>query len=317
MLTGDEARSRFQGVVVPLTTIFAKDGSLDVESTASNVQWMIDQGARQGNTIFLAAGSGGDFTAMSTDERKQVIKAVADVSAGRVPVIAGVQSTDVRVAIELCQYCEEVGVDVAQMSGAYYYDGKPDDVFAWHEEVARHTDIAFAAYNHYYSGAKYDLPIDLVDRLLDIPNTVVVKWGSASLDKFYQGVLSFRDRAAVVDNSLLSVLGHILGCRAWISHVPNFYPQHAWRVTELMEQRRYEEAQRVFDEFMTPYFELIGQIGGATAGEGVFVRPGLEAAGLKAGYSRLPSRDEAATPEIVDGFRKLLEDARAKAEVAA
>ena len=316
MLTVEEAKSRFRGVVVPLATIFARDGSLDLDSLARNVQWMIDEGARHGNTIFLAAGSGGDFTVLSTEERKQVIKTVADVSAGRVPIMAGVQSTDIRVTIELCQYCEEVGIDAAQMSGAYYYDCTPDDVYAWHEETARHTDVAFAAYSHWYSGSKYDLPLDLVERLLDIPNTVVVKWGSPSLDNFYQGVLRFTSRSAVVDNSLLPVIGHVLGCRAWISHVPNFYPQHSWRVSELMEEGRYQEAQKVYDAFMVPYFELTGQIGAQTAGEGVFVRPGMEAAGLTAGYSRLPSRDEAVTPEVREGFRRLLENARARAEVA-
>ena len=45
MLTREQARNRFRGVVVPLVTIFAEDGSLDLDGTASNVQWIIDQGA--------------------------------------------------------------------------------------------------------------------------------------------------------------------------------------------------------------------------------------------------------------------------------
>ena len=82
MLTIDEAKARLQGVVVPIATIFTEDGELDIDGTASNVQWLIDQGARQGNTVFLAAGSGGDFTALSTEERRQVIRAIVDVSGG-------------------------------------------------------------------------------------------------------------------------------------------------------------------------------------------------------------------------------------------
>ena len=317
MLTVEEAKEKFQGVVVPLATIFNRDDSLDLGGLASNVQWLIDQGARQGNTVLLAAGSGGDFTVMSTEERKQVIKTVAEVSAGRLPIFAGVQSTDIRTTIELCQLCEEVGVDAAQISGAYYYDGKPGDVLAWHEEVARHTQVAFAAYSHWYSGSKYDLPIELVERILDIPNTVAVKWGSPSADNYYRGILSFLPRAAVIDNTLQGVWGHTLGCRAWISHVLNFFPQLPWRVWDLMEEGRYQEAQRVYDEFMVPYSDLVGKVAQSTAGEGVFVRPGLDAAGLTAGHSRLPSRDEAVTPEVREGFRKLLARARDATEVAA
>ena len=46
-------------------------------------------------------------------------------------------------------------------------------------------------------------------------------------------------------------------------------------------------------------------------------RKAMEAAGLQGGYSRLPTRDEVITPEIREGFKRLLEEAKARAEVAA
>jgi len=311
MMTPEEAKKRLRGVVVPLVTSFAEDGSLDAETTASNVQWIVDQGARQGNTIFLAAGSGGDFSALSTEERKQVIKAVAEVSAGRIPIMAGVQSTDIRITIELCQFCEEQGIDAVQIGGAYYYDGKRDDIIAWFEEVARHTSVGFAIYNHWYTASKYDVPVDLVERLLDIPNSIAVKWSSPNVVSYTQGIRRFLTRVAVVNNGPMSVYSHMLGCRAWVSHVPNFFPQHSWMVWELMEQKRYEEAQRLLDAVMDRFGALRAQVTAATAGEGVFVKAAMEAAGLRGGRSRLPSRGEAVTPEIRDGYRRLLEDARA------
>ena len=307
MLTAEQSKDWFKGVTVPLATIFHKDGSLDLESTSSNVQWLVDQGARQGNTILLTAGSGGDFTSLNTEERKQVIGAVAKIAAGKIPTIASVQSTDIRVTIELSQFCEEVGIDAVQMSGAYYYDGRPEDVIDWVEEVARHTKVGFAAYSHWYSGSKYDLPIDVVEQLLDLPNTIAVKWASPVIESFIEGVQKFEPRVAVIDNGPIPIFGHILGCKAFISHVPNYYPHHAWKVWDLMEAQRYQEAQKLYDEFMVPYMDLIGKVAAATAGEGVFVRPGLEAAGLATGYSRLPSRDAAITDEVRDGFKRLLE----------
>lgn len=236
MLTVEQAKSRLQGVCVPLATIFKDDGTLDISSTKANVQWMIDQGARQGNTIFIAAGSGGDFSALSTDERRQVITAIAEVSDGRIPIIASVQSTDIRVTIELCKLCEHLGVDVVQMSGAYYYTVTSEDVVAWVEEVSKHTKVAFAAYNHWYSGSKYDMPADVCDKLLEIPNTVAVKWASPDMDNYVEGFRRFVPRAAVVNNGPMTVYGHILGSKSYISHVPNFYPQQDWKVWDLMQQ---------------------------------------------------------------------------------
>jgi dihydrodipicolinate synthase/N-acetylneuraminate lyase len=199
---------------------------------------------------------------------------------------------------------EDLGVDAAQISGPYYYDGRPDDVVAWFEEVARQSQLGFAVYNNWYTG--YNMPLDLIDQLLDIPNSVGVKWASPDMGVSYGGIRRFIQRVAVVDNSLWPVLPHMLGCRAFVSHVPNFYPEHAWRVWELMEQGRYFEAQQAHDGLMVPYLDLVRQIQRATTGEGVFVRAAMEAAGRPAGRSRLPSRDDAVTPEVRDGFRALL-----------
>ena len=309
MLTAEQARARLQGVCVPLSTIFNDDLSVDVEGTKANVQWMVDQGARLGNTTFIAAGSGGDFTVLSTEERKQVITAIAEV-AGGVPIIASVQSTDIRVTIDLCKLCEDVGVDVVQMSGAYYYTVTDDDLVAWVEEVARNTNIGFAAYSHWYSGSKYDMLVDVCERLLEIPATIAVKWASPNMDNYVEGLRRFSQRVGVVNNGPLTIFGHILGSKSFISHVPNFYPHIDWRVWDLMEAGDYIEAQRVHDEFMIPYSEITGAIRGATAGEAVFVRPFLEMVGLRSGPSRLPSRDAAVTPELRQACRRLLDQVR-------
>jgi 4-hydroxy-tetrahydrodipicolinate synthase len=304
MITAEQVKSRWRGVVAPLVTPFKQDGSPDLDALRTNVQWLLDRGARQGNTIFLVGGSGGDFSTMNLEERKQVIRTVAELTAARVPTIAGAQSLDVRECIAICQLCEDLGVDAVQISSPYYYDGRPGDVVAWLQTVARHTQVGFALYNNWYTG--YDMPLDLIEKLLDIPNSVALKWSSPSADIFLQGVQRFSARAAVVNNTFLTILGHLAGCKAFISHFPNFYPEFCWRVWNLMEACQYNEAQQEFDRVMVPYQALVAQIARETAGEAVFVRPAMAAVGLNGGCSRLPSRDEAVTPPIRDGFRRLL-----------
>ena len=120
-----EAKEKMDGVVIPLATIFKSDLTVDIEATQKNVQWIVDQGAKPGNTVFIAVGSGGDFTVMTTEERKSAIKAIAEVAVpNKIPTFASVQSTDIRTTIELSQLCEEVGIDIVQMSSAFYYDVK-------------------------------------------------------------------------------------------------------------------------------------------------------------------------------------------------
>jgi 4-hydroxy-tetrahydrodipicolinate synthase len=304
MLTVDEAKSRWQGVLAPVVTPFTEDGALDLDSLQANVQWLLDRGARHGNTVILTAGSGGDFPMMNIGERRQVIAATAEVVAGRVPIIAGVQSLDIRETIALCQHCESHGLDAVQISGPFYYDGRPGDVLAWFEEVARHTSIGFAVYNNWYTG--YDMPLTLIEELIDMPHAVGVKWASPNIDIFQDGIRRLSPRAAVVNNTFNTILGHLLGTRCFVSHWPNFCPEWCWRVWDLMEARQYDAAQQEFDRVMVPYQSLVGQIARATAGEAVFVRPAMAAAGLNGGFSRLPSRDAAVTPELREGFQQLL-----------
>ncbi|MGH2559338.1 MAG: dihydrodipicolinate synthase family protein [Thermomicrobiales bacterium] len=304
MLTVKEAKTRWRGVLAPIVTPFGEDGELNLDALQTNVQWLLDRGATRGNTVFLAAGSGGDFPMMNLHERQQVITAIADVVDGKAPIIAGVQSLDIRETIALCQHCERLGLDGVQISVPFYYDGRQGDVIAWFEEVARHTNVGFAIYNNWYTG--YDMPLSLVEELLDLPNAIGVKWASPSIDVFQDGVRRLLPHVAVVNNTFNTILGHLLGSRCFVSHWPNFYPEWCWRIWDLMETGQYLDAQHEFDRVMAPYQALVAQIATQTAGEGVFVRPLMAAAGLNGGYSRLPSRDAAVTAEMHTAFRSLL-----------
>jgi len=305
MLTVEELRKRWQGVVIPLVTPFKASGEVDLAALAANVQWIMDQGARMGNTVFLAAGSGGDFTSMSLEERKMVIGTVCEVAAGKIPVIAGSQSNDIRDCIAIAQFCEKAGVDAIQLSGAYYYDGRPGDAIGWMKEVARHTSIGFAVYNNWYTG--YDMPLDVIDEILNIPNSIAVKWGSPNVRTFMDGIRRFNERVVVVDNSLLPEVAYMMGVKNHISHLPNFYPQHSWKVHELFMAGKYQEGKREWDRCIVPWRKLIAPIQAQTGGEGVFVRPGMAAAGLNGGVSRFPSRDEVVTPELRRQYAEFLE----------
>jgi dihydrodipicolinate synthase/N-acetylneuraminate lyase len=308
MITVKEAKEKMNGVVIPLATIFKDDLTVDVDATQKNVQWIIHEGAKPGNTVFIAVGSGGDFTVMTTEERKSTIKAIAEVAVpNKIPTFASVQSTDIRTTIELSQLCEEVGIDIVQMSSAFYYDVKKGDIIKWVNEVSQHTSVGFAAYSHWYSGSKYDMTMDVAEELLKVPNTVAVKWGSPNIANYLAGINYFVPRAAVVNNGPLGIYGHQLGVKAWVSHVPNFLPQHSWKVHELMTAGDYPSAQKVFNDFNVEYSKIRASISSHTAGEGIFVKPFMEYLGRPSGPSRLPSRDEVVTQEIKLKIKALLD----------
>ena len=310
MLTPAEARRRWRGVVAPLITPFADDLSVDLSALRANVQWLFDRGAKPGNTILLVAGSGGDWPMMNLEERLSVIEAVCEVNDGRLPVIAGGQSLDIRDSATIARFCEGLAVDAIQISAPAYWAGRPGDVLAWLTELASRTSIPFALYNNWYTG--YNMSFELVEQLLELPNAVGIKWTSPDIDTQLAGIRRWRDRVAVVDNSWQTIMGHLEGVRAWVSHLPNFYPEWCWRVWDLMEAGDYARATAEFDRIFVPYVALTDAISAETAGEAVYVRPAMASRGLIGGRSLLPSRDSVVTPQIREGFRRLVAEAAAE-----
>ena len=311
MITAAQAIDRWHGMLIPLVTPFKNNGELDIELLKKNTRWCLDMGAKLGNSIFLVAGSGGDFTSMNIEERLACIKAVASINKGRVPMIAGAQSTDIRDCIAIAKLCADEGYDAIQISGHYYYDPRPGDIVAWLDKIGKHAKIGFAVYNHYYSGSHYDVPVDVMETLLQHPNAVGVKWAAQDINKFNEGLRLWVKRFAVVDNTLGVVDSHIRGVRAFVSHMPNYCPQFTWKLVEMVDAGKYGEALDFSEAVMIPYRRVVGSVMAQTAGEGVFVRPFMKAFGLDGGFSRLPSRDAAVTTEVSQGIAEVVSKLKA------
>ena len=216
---------------------------------------------------------------MNLDERRAVIEASCEVNDGRLPVIASAQSMDIRNSAAISRFCEGLGVDAIQIGAPAYWSGRQGDVVAWLTELASRTSIPFALYNNWYTGI--NMSFETIDSLLELPNSVAIKWTAPDIDTQLAGIVRWRDRVAMVDNSWQTVMGHLEGVRAWVSHFPNFYPEWCWRVWDLMEAGDYAAATAEFDRVFVPYVRLTDAISAQTAGEAVYVRPAMAARGCR------------------------------------
>src|SRR5262249_40416700 len=66
-------------------------------------------------------GSTGEFSTLSSAERRLVVETVVDSVAGRVPVIAQTGATSTAEAIRLSRHAQSAGADVV-MAVAFYYE---------------------------------------------------------------------------------------------------------------------------------------------------------------------------------------------------
>ena len=135
--------SSLSGVLVALTTPFTADGGLDEATLRALVDRTIDGGVHG----VVACGSTGEFSALSSDERRRVVEIVSDQTAGRVPVIAQTGSTSTAEAIVLSRHAQAVGASVIMPVAPFYEALSLEETTTYLRAVAGSVDIDVMLYN--------------------------------------------------------------------------------------------------------------------------------------------------------------------------
>ena len=284
----DATRRWLRGAVVAVATPMNDDYSLDLAGLAANTEAMIARGIRTGDGVLLVAGAAGEFPALSIQERRDVIRASVRAAAGRVPVMTSIQHTDVREILDLLRFCADEGVDGVQLGPTYYYPATEDDLFRLIDVVSRAATIPLMVYSTWWDGGVVMTP-PVLRRLADYEHVEAVKWSAPDSAAYAAGIAAIADRLVVVDNHAIHVWGHLLGSRAFVTHVGNFWPEWAVALWHELEAGDYAAATRRLVEFKQPWSEFAGRVGAVSGGEGPFIKAALEVVGMAAGPSRLPS----------------------------
>lgn len=99
------ATVRIEGVFPVLPTPFDPQGAPDVASLRRLVRYLL----RCGVDGITYPGVASEFAQLTQDERRQLLAAVIDEAAGKVPVVAGVSSNDIEVTLQLARHAAEAG----------------------------------------------------------------------------------------------------------------------------------------------------------------------------------------------------------------
>ncbi len=295
---------RLSGCYIAVPTLFRDDDlELNLAGIRRHVRFLLDGGVREGNGVLLACGAAGEFSTLTVDERFRVAEAILDETAGRVGVIVGAQSTDQREVIAVAKAAAKLGADAIQLSPPFYHPHTDDDVYEFFAAAADAADIGVVIYTTYWLG--YKMPLDLIERLAELPHIVGLKWGAPSSFEYEQGLRRLANRLCVIDNQLQFVLTHMLGGRGINTHPSNYWPAWGVRLWELLEEKKYVDAQQEITRVVAPYYDLAVEIAKFTGGEGHLDKLCLELVGLDSSRCRPPTRD--IRPAFRDKARRMLD----------
>lgn len=133
----------FGTVLTALVTVFAKDGSVDLEQTQKVAKHLVDHG----HDGLVVSGTTGESATTTVAEDAETLAAVKDAVGDRAKVVAGVGTNDTRTSIELAQQAEKVGADGLLVVTPYYNKPGQRGIAQHFQQVAGATGVPVMLYD--------------------------------------------------------------------------------------------------------------------------------------------------------------------------
>ncbi|KAJ5133511.1 hypothetical protein N7448_001462 [Penicillium atrosanguineum] len=132
------------GIMVALITPFTDDKTkIDESRLQAHIEHLIKAGVHG----LVPGGSTGEFTTMSTAERKQLTELCVKFAAGRIPVVAGTGSTSSAEAVELSVHAAQVGAAAVMVVPPFYDPVNLEQLHEIMSEIHTESKLPIMFYN--------------------------------------------------------------------------------------------------------------------------------------------------------------------------
>jgi dihydrodipicolinate synthase/N-acetylneuraminate lyase len=204
----------FRGVGVALATLFDDQGEVDAKATAEHAATLVELGVR----AVVVAGSTGEASALTGEERIALLTATRKAVPAGVPVVAGTGGPSARQAAALTHAAREAGADaVLALCPPRSNDPRP-----YYDAVAEAAgDLPALAY-HFPQTSPPGIP---VDALADLP-VQGMKDSSGDPERLLAELEVF-DHPLWVGAAPMVLMAGSLGIAGAILAVANVEPEHA------------------------------------------------------------------------------------------
>ncbi len=170
-------RRDFKGIFCPNIVIFDSAGRINYGEMERYVNWLIDAGIHG----LYPNGSTGEFVRLSWEERQDVVRLIAEVNGGRVPILAGASEANTRDVLKMAEFYASIDVDAISLVPPFYYKISNESLFEYFAEVAEQSPLDILLYN--IPQFTQELPLELMERLLPYERIFGTKDSSRDLPR--------------------------------------------------------------------------------------------------------------------------------------
>lgn len=174
------AVANIQGIIGACLTPFGEDGAIDYAALEREIDFIV----ADADAISIAAVEASEYTVLSGDDRRELMRRGAEMVGGRRPVILGASAPSPRLVLELAEHAARCGADLVQvLMPLRPWGGQPTtgELVAFFEEVARRSPLPLVAYHN--PGPGSDPPLDAFIRLSEIDGVLYFKESSRDITK--------------------------------------------------------------------------------------------------------------------------------------
>ncbi len=160
-----------KGSFPPLVTPFKTDGSVDYDTYAS----LVDFQAKGGSHGIVVAGTTGEPSTLTPEERIDLLKVAVDAAHGRLQVVAATGTQNHADTIRLTAAADKAGADALLIVTPYFIRPPQRGLEAYYLDLCRRTDRAVMIY-HIPGRAAVNMTADTIERIAEgAPNLVGIK----------------------------------------------------------------------------------------------------------------------------------------------
>lgn len=233
---------RITGAGVALITPFQENGSIDYTALERLLAFQIDQGM----DYFVALGTTGETATLSSREKKELLKFIADKVAGRVPLVVGIGGNNTAQICGELQSMDLESYDAVLSVSPYYNKPTQEGIFQHYKQLAEASPLPLILYNvPARTGSKISAETTL--RLAKaFPKIVAIKEASGDFSLFS---ILMRDKPEDFllisgdDPNLLPMSA--LGASGVISVVGNAFPKELKQLCQSCLDGDYTTARRL------------------------------------------------------------------------
>jgi 4-hydroxy-tetrahydrodipicolinate synthase len=232
-------QEKFRGTGIAIVTPFNAAGNIDWDSFRNLIDFWID-----GKVEYLVVlGTTGESPTVHGEEKQQVFSFVNDITAGRIPLVAGIGGNDTNDVLNGFKSFDLKGYDAILSVSPSYNKPNQEGLFQHYKTLNAHTPLPIIMYN-VPSRTGQNVTAETQVRIAhECQNIFGTKEASGDFNQVMQIIKNKPTHFMVVSGDDLIALPMIAcGGEGVISVVANAYPHHFSEMIRLCLAGRFNEA---------------------------------------------------------------------------